>query len=276
MVEDRPIVLGLAGEAGTGKTATANVLAPPARMAEPDKDGIWWEPLAAAAPLYELASILQMTEGAKTFDRKAYAVHAVLVDLFGQPAYGAPPYEEVVELVYDLCCAPPPQGEKPRSFLQNTGARVRELSPDCIVGWMGRKIVSLNAFFRQENKHLDPIPMFGVVLSDLRLENEVTFVRETTNGVMVKLTCDPQERQERLAKRDGGQVMSASQKGHNTETWIASANDACFDAVIDTTSLSLSQQVGRVLEVVQSKLDIELLEDVGNVTPISERSRGVG
>lgn len=273
-VDDKPIVLGLAGEGGTGKTATANVLAPPARMQGPSQNDIWWEPLAAAAPLYEMASILQMTEGDKEFDRKAYAIHAVLVDLFGMPAFGAPPYEEVVELVYDLCCAPPPVGEKPRTFLQDTGTRVRELMPDCILGWMGRKVLSLNAFFRQEHSAMDPMPMFGVVLSDLRMENEVAWVRSTINGVAIKLTCDPEVRQERISKRDGV-GMSDTQRQHATETWVASSLDDCFDAVIDTTSLKLSQQVSSVLDVVAGKLGIDLPKGAENVTDIAERSRRV-
>jgi hypothetical protein len=275
-VEDRPIVLGLAGEGGTGKTATADALAPVARFnVAPEKDNIWWEPLAAAAPLYEIASILQMTEGEKEFDRKAYGVHRVLVDLFGMPAYGAPSYEELVELVYDFCCMDRPPEGKPRSFLQAAGGRVRELMPDCFPSWLGRRIQSMYAFFRQEQGEVDPMPMFGVVLSDLRMENEIRFVRDTTNGVMIKLTCDFGVRQERLTKRDNGQGMTAEQRQHNTETWVASAPAPEFDAVIDTTSLSLSQQVSKVLEVVEAKLDLELPRGMDNESDLAERPRRI-
>lgn len=271
-VEDRPIVLGLAGEGGTGKTATADVLAPQARInAAPEKDDIWWEPLAAAAPLYEIASILQMTEGEREFDRKAYGVHRVLVDLFGMPAYGAPPYEDLVELVYDFCCADRPPEGKPRAFLQHAGGRVRELMPDCFLSWLGRRIQSMYAFFRSVQGEVDPMPMFGVVLSDLRMENEVRFVRDTPNGVMVKLICELEVRQARLMKRDNGQGMTAEQSQHNTETWIAGASDFEFDAVVDTTSLTLSQQVSKVLEVVEAKLDLELPRGTDNVAALHDR-----
>lgn len=252
---DRPIVLGLAGEGGSGKTATADYLAPKARFT--NEGSIWWEPLAAATPLYELASIRKKTEGDRIYDRMAYAAHDVLVDLFGYPLYGAPCYQDLVSLVQEVCSFPiNPEDEKPRDFLQWAGGAARKFMPDCFTSWMHRKINSLYAYYRSEHADEETdVGMFGVVLSDLRMENEVEFVRNTVNGVMIKLTAPDYVRQERLFERDGI-GMSAAQRQHNTETWIASASDDCFDAIVDTGELTIVEQVNAVLGVVSDKLGV--------------------
>lgn len=252
---DRPIILGIAGEAGTGKTVTANALAPQVRMEIlGSTGGAVWEHLVVATPLYEMVTILRKTEGEKEFDRRAYAVHDVLVDLFGYPLYGAPAYQDLVNLVTEVVCFQmPPEDQKPREFMQWAGDSVRKLMPDCFPQWLTRKVATLYSYFRSEYE--DDVPAYGVVISDVRLGNEVDFILGQPNGVLVKLVAGEEVRRRRLTERDGIE-MSVAQRSHVTETWLAQADDRIFDAIIDTSGLTLSEQMDKVLRAVYTKLDV--------------------
>jgi uridine kinase len=54
--KSNPIILGLAGRAGSGKTSAAEALCPKGSM-QTTSSGIVWEHIFHALPLYELASI---------------------------------------------------------------------------------------------------------------------------------------------------------------------------------------------------------------------------
>jgi hypothetical protein len=259
----QPIVVGLAGEACVGKTTTAQLLAPPGVLAYAPNQ-VAWEHLAFSMPMYELATIKKKVEGEDAHDRMAYAVHAVLVDVFGLPGYGAPPYVDLVDFVADICLYPlQMQEEKPRAFLQWVGSQIRDLSPDAFIRWMQKKINANYAFWRTllpPNMDEEDMPPYAVVISDIRLGPEASLIKRMPNGVLIKLSASPSARRERAYDRDG-RAMTEEEAVHVTEQWIAEAPDDLFDHRIDTTDMSETDVADQVRSVVDSYLGIEQEDD---------------
>lgn len=238
-----PIVVGIAGEACTGKTTTAQLLAPTGVLST-SRQQMAWEHVAFSMPMYELASIRQKVEGEDAHDRMAYAVHSVLVDVFGLPGYGAPPYVDLVDFVAAVCLYPLDlEEEKPRAFLQWVATEIRELSPDAFTRWMQKKINSHYAYWKEQlqapdhEQDEDEYPPYVTVISDVRLGPEASLVKRMQNGILIKLTASVNARRERSYDRDG-RAMTEEEATHITETWLANAPDDMFDAIIDTTGLA--------------------------------------
>ena len=97
--EDRPIILGLCGKAGTGKTSVGNMLAPQTQFANNTIDAeqellkstadmaffqehVVWDHKYFAMPLYKLVSIKDSTEGYQSDDRIRYQIHETLLEIF--------------------------------------------------------------------------------------------------------------------------------------------------------------------------------------------------
>ncbi|HJS83533.1 MAG TPA: hypothetical protein VJ742_11940 [Nitrososphaera sp.] len=242
-----PIVLGLAGEALTGKTVTADRLSPPAKV---DVDGpVDWSSMAFATPLYAMATIRQKTQGEQVLDRMLYGIHEILVDLFGgSPLYGAPAYDELVEMAYEIVEATcEPDGMKARTFMQIVGTDIcRKYDPDCFVRYLQRRVRV--DYHRWESEEQD---FYGAVIGDLRFENEAKMIHEHPNGVLVKFIADIDVRRARSRKRDGKE-LTASQHAHSSETGINSIPSSWFDAIIDTSYISVDEQVQRVKDLVYS------------------------
>lgn len=260
--EGYPIVLGFGGEACTGKTSTAQMLAPAARVAMQGStpNTVTWEHIAFSMPLYELASIRRKTEGDRSYDRMAYAIHDVLVDVFGYPAYGAPNYIDLTTMVHEVCSFPfNPEEEKPRVFLQWLGDCIRELMPTGFTSWMQRKVNSNYAYFRSdwmEASADDDLPPFVVVISDVRAGTDYDFIRKQPNGILVKLTASENVRRQRAVDRDG-RMMSESESQHSTETFARQSSDDDYDLVIDTDGISVIDQVELVRKLVDDFVGIE-------------------
>lgn len=244
-------MLGLAGEALTGKTVTADALSPQVRFNAPS-DGIWWEHLFFAMPLYEMAAIRQKTAGQDYFDRCLYGIHSVLTDVWESPLYGGPPYDELVEMVYDIASySVPPDGEKPRSFLQWVGTDVcRAHDPDCWIKWMKKKIAKEYSIWLQGQPEDNDERHFGVVISDVRFPNEAEMIKSHPRGILIRLTADPEARAVRMKKRDGKE-MSAEQQSHQSEAAVNSIPTELFDAIIDTSDIDVATQVSLVRSVVE-------------------------
>lgn len=260
---DFPIVLGLAGEAATGKTVTANGLAPAARVVKGDEEGIYWEHLYFAMPLYQMSNARQTIEGDRAFDRILYQIHNTLLEVWPGPAAGAPPYDELIEMVFKIAEYPCPKEGKPREFLQHVGTDIcRDYDPDCWVAWMKQKVQREFASWRLENRpqfnySLDPeeiapdevidrmeeeVMKYGVVISDCRFPNEAEWIHNHPNGILVKLEATDEVLIERQLERDGA-VMTESQKSHASELGVSQIPLEWFDHIMDTSEMSVKEQV---------------------------------
>lgn len=256
---DLPIILGLAGEAATGKTTTANGLAPAARIKSGKDGGIQWDHFYFAMPLYQMANARQTIEGAMAHDRMCYAIHNTLLEVFGtSPLHGAPAYDHLVEMVLEIAEFPCPKEGKPRSFLQHVGTEIcRAYDPNCWVNWMKQKIMKENALWRLENIPkveyvLDDVDgdlidleqdlKYGVVISDVRFVNEAEYVANHPNGILIKLTASDSVLYDRQMDRDGV-AMTATQKAHASEQGVSQIPEEWFYKVLDTTEMSVKDQV---------------------------------
>lgn len=249
---ENAVVVGLAGKAGVGKTVTGDYLAPPIRTEGiADGDGftqsVWWDHLWFSMPLKEIVTVKQTIEGVQAFDRLAYPIHQLLVDILGGPAAGAPPYDELVKLVHEIVEARLPRDGKPRAFLQWLGTDVcRQYSPDCFVRWMAAKVADVYRDWKIEHQNTNN---FGVVLSDVRFANETKWINN--RGITVLLTCDERVRKERLLERDGT-LMSEEEMSHASETGL---DELKFSYTLDTTDMSVREQAAAVTYYAKEYLD---------------------
>lgn len=256
------IVLGLSGKALTGKTSVADVLRPPFITDQNIVyDNVQWYKADFAAPMYELAAIRQKIEGQDAHDRMLYEIHKVLVDLFGSsPLYGAPPYDELVDLVYEIALVHCEKEGKPRAFLQYIGTDLmRSRYPDVWVNYAIRRIErEYRAWINLEDIKFDQgtkgmSTHFGAVIGDLRFKNEANWVKDQSNGFLVRYTCDPRERQERSERRDGTYVP-LEQLSHASENDLDDFPESAFDLILDTTNLSIEEQVTFTLKALKEKV----------------------
>lgn len=245
---DYPIILGLAGQAGSGKTSTADAIAPLARVND-DTELIVWNHISFALPLYQMVAARRKIEGEQRLDRIKYQLHATLLEVFGEnPIFGAPPYPELVDLVTELASLPvSAEGTKPREFLQHAGDLCRGVDPDCFVASARRRALKLYREHRigelqYGNDHVTR--PFGVVISDVRFPNEARMILDQPNGMLVRLDASPAVRQARIEARDG--QSHAALLNHASETALATIPEDWFDYIVDTDTLSLADQVARM------------------------------
>lgn len=262
---DLPIVLGFAGGYCTGKTTTANGIAPPARMqfrGDDNNGRVLWDHLYFALPLYRMATARQSIEGDDAHDRVLYEIHATLLEVFANnPLYGAPKYDDLVQMVYEIAEYPCPKDSKPRSFLQHVGTEiVRAYDDDAWVKWMDRKIKEEHRSFEWEHREVycetcgtaNPdyvAPYYGVVVSDCRFENEARLIAEHPNGILINFTVDPEVAAARQYERDGYR-MNGEQKSHKSEQQFNSIPEEWYTKTIDTTSMTPKEQIAAVKSLV--------------------------
>jgi len=273
-----PVVLGLGGGSGAGKTVTANGFAPAGRVARAwyEEPTISWDHLYYALPLYRMATVRQTVEGDMAYDRMAYEILQVLLEVFGtSPLYGAPDFNDLVQFAYEITEFPCPREGKPRAFLQQVGTEMmRGHDEDVWIKWMDRKIKKDFQSFTAEqeaaenrrelletpspnctcdpsepNNRYDFQPYYGVVISDCRFKNELQYVRDHPNGVLIKLTASPGVIEERQIKRDGF-AMETTHKAHSSETELTSVPDDWYDDIINTDNLSIKDQIVHVQQIV--------------------------
>lgn len=251
---NHPLVLGLAGEAASGKTITAMSLAPIASMIADSEDGasILWNRLFFAMPLYEIVRTRRDIEGPDARDRMRYEIHSILLEVFGNsPLYGAPPYSQLVEMVEAIVAAPLTGGAKERSFMQTVGTDIcRAYDPNCWVNWMRRKV---NELYREFSRQLpeDSETLYGIAIDDVRFTNEAQYVANQPNGVLLKLTVDPEVQAQRIYDRDGI-VMTPEQLSHPSERAVSEIPNELFSEVIDTSDMTVAEQVDHIRKVVTS------------------------
>ena len=253
---EKPVVVGICGKAGTGKTSVGDRLAPPAMFIDP-KSGFVWDHLFLAMPLYELAAIRRKVQGENRKDRILFETHEVLFDLFGRsPLYGLPPYEEFVTFVARVVDEPIEYDEdvKPRSFLQNVGSLCREVDENCFIKNTQRTMIQ--HFLRYAEAEDTEDCTYVCVVSDVRQPNEAEWVRNQENGILLRFDASDAVRAERILDRDGV-TLTQEQLNHHTED-IDKIDDNLIDAVINTDELTLSQQVEVTRSHISESLQLEV------------------
>lgn len=239
---ERPIHLGITGVACTGKTTLANALAPQVRivMDGDELGGIWWEHVSIGAPFHEMAAVLQTIEGEQREERVRYALHAILAELVNPANSVNVTYDDLVDLVRDLS-AWNLSGTKPRAFMQWASSRVRFMDPGCLITSTIRRMRVAEARFRTQQEADEEAgresPVFGIVVSDVRIQDQYDMIRAQPNNLMIRLTAPPSVLEERRV--DLGYERGL--EDHDTESWPATAPDELFDAGYDTSAVSVPE-----------------------------------
>lgn len=247
---NHPIIIGLAGKAGSGKTSVAEQLVPKGSI-ETIRDNTKWDHIFYALPLYEMASIRKNTKGQREQSRKLFALHDVIYDVYGGSSLGnVPDYDKFVDLVYNINKIPiEPEGIKPRTFLQNAGDMCREFDPNCFSSWAinrAKKIhrEAMRSFEDSEDKSV------VVLISDVRYLNEARGILEQPNGFVICFDATQETLNERLMKRDG-KLMTESEMSHSSEKEIEYIKNIA-SAIIDTDNLDLDQQTAKTVEIINT------------------------
>jgi dephospho-CoA kinase len=245
--KEQPIIIGLAGKAGSGKTSVAEHLVPKGSI-DTSMYGIKWDHIFYALPLYELASIKRSIKGFNENNRQLYAIHDVLFDLYGGSPIGIMPgYEDLVERtksIYNLNIEP--EGIKPRSFLQKAGDICREEYGDCFAKWGVVKAVKLyQSYYKSLSEDEEENP-FAVIISDVRFVNEAEKILNQPNGIVICFDAEQDTLNDRIMKRDG-RLMSEEQKNHKSEQEMEMVKSIATH-IIKTDNMTVEQQAQATLK----------------------------
>jgi len=251
----QPIILGLAGKAGSGKTTVAEQIVPKGSI-ESTQGSIKWDHIFYARPLYEMASVKKNIRGVNEQSRKLYAIHDILFDVYGGSAIGnIPSYEEFTEKVKQIQSLPiEPEGIKPRKFLQKAGDICREFDADCFAKWA---IIKANRIYRQyikQNEESDFESDFGIIISDVRYLNEAKSILKQPNGFVIVFDADEDTLDNRLIKRDG-KLMSGDELSHSSESQINDIKEVA-SIVMKTDSMSIEDQVKETINFIKSMKEV--------------------
>ena len=239
-VSNQPIILGLSGKAGSGKTSVAESIIPKGSM-ETVKFGINWDHIFYALPLYEMASIKKNIIGFNEESRKLYSLHEVLYEVYGgSPIGNMPHYDILIEKVKQIYNTPVEQeGIKPRTFLQKAGDICRQDYPECFAHWAIIKSNRLYNQFCNENDDMDNSKM-AIIISDVRYPNEAAAIQKQPNGIVICFDASDEILNNRLLKRDG-QLPTKVQSEHASENGIEAVKEMA-DVIINTDNMSLEDQ----------------------------------
>lgn len=242
---NQPIIIGLAGKAGSGKTSVAESIIPKGSL-DAVKFGYRWDHLFFALPLYEMASIKKNIMGINEKSRKLFALHSVLYELYGGSAIGnMPDYKKFVEMVYEIeNLSIEPEGVKPRTFLQEAGDICRNNYPDCFAHWAIIKSYKLYTQFCNESEDIDNAKM-AIIISDVRYPNEAEAIKKQPNGLIICFDASEETLNSRLLKRDG-YVPTTIQSEHASENGIEEVKKIA-DIIINTDNMSLEDQTSSTL-----------------------------
>jgi len=242
---NQPIIIGLAGKAGSGKTSVAESIIPKGSL-DAVKFGYRWDHLFFALPLYEMASIKKNIMGINEKSRKLFALHSVLYELYGGSAIGnMPDYKKFVEMVYEIeNLSIEPEGVKPRTFLQEAGDICRNNYPDCFAHWAIIKSYKLYTQFCNESEDIDNAKM-AIIISDVRYLNEAEAIKKQPNGLIICFDASEETLNSRLLKRDG-YVPTTIQSEHASENGIEEVKKIA-DIIINTDNMSLEDQTSNTL-----------------------------
>lgn len=245
-----PIVLGLSGLAGTGKTSVAEAIVPKGRVAT-DSDLVW-DHIFFALPLYELASIKTNVRGIRQRDRMLYQMHEVLYDLYGGSSIGdVPDYDDLIQLVHNIYNLPIEYDIKPRTFLQKAGDLCRELRPNCFATWATHKSKQLHRDYLRSTPE-DKVAPFIVIVSDVRFVNEAEQILAQDNSMLINFSASDEVRFQRLMDRDG-YMMSEEQRKHKSENEMDAVSQLAH-AIIDTDGLTIEEQTKLTVNYIRERV----------------------
>jgi cytidylate kinase len=257
--ENYPIIIGLAGRAGSGKTSVAEKICPKGSMFSSvnisQDNSIVWKHIFYALPLYELASIKKNTKGVNEKSRKMYAIHEVLYDIYGGSPIGfVPPYEKLVQMVLKIESMPIESEEtKPRDFLQKAGDLCRSHRQSCFSDWAIMKSTILYKQYIKDLQEDNSVNPFAVIISDVRFENEADAILKQPNGMVIVFDAEEQTLHERIIKRDG-RPLSVEQMNHPSEKQIDIVK-AKATYTMKTDDMSLEEQTFNTLKLITNKLE---------------------
>lgn len=246
---DYPIIVGLAGKAATGKTTVAESIVPKASFGTAH-NGIMWDHIFFAMPLYEFYSIRTKIEGINSQSRKLFATHETLYDLYGNSPLGnVPNYKNFVDLVDKICSEPVSHdGSKPRSYLQNIGDYCREHDPSCFASWGIRKSNVLHAEYLKQLEDEEEKP-HCVIVSDVRFKNEAEAILSCPNSILIRFDAQDEVRRNRIFNRDSV-YMTDEQLSHRSEKEIDTFSDM-IDVIIDSSEIKLEEQTNLTIKAIK-------------------------
>jgi dephospho-CoA kinase len=244
--EGFPIILGLSGKAGSGKTSVAENIVPKGSI-ETVKNGCKWDHIFFALPLYELATVKRSIKGFNEKNRQLFSMHQVMFDIYGGSAIGdLPDYDDLVSRVHDIYELPIEQeGVKPRTFLQTAGDICRKDFENCFSKWGVRKAKVLYSSYKKTIEEDQEEMPFVVIISDVRFENEAQEILNQPNGRVICFDASEETLNERLTKRDGT-TMSKEQSNHRSEKQIDTIKSIA-SSIINTDGMSIEEQTEATL-----------------------------
>jgi len=247
-----PIIIGLAGKAGSGKTSVAEYLVPKGCI-QTTAGNIKWDHIFYALPLYEMASIKKNIKGEKEQSRKLFALHEVIYDIYGNSSLGnIPDYDRFIQLVHDINNLPiETEGVKPRAFLQKAGDMCRSFDVNCFTSWAinRAKKIYRNTTTNSENL-IDVVNdnVVAILISDVRYLIEANSILQQPNGFVVYFDAAQETLNKRLIKRDG-KLMATDEMIHSSERQVEQIKDVA-SAIIDTNNLDLDQQILQTVQII--------------------------
>lgn len=247
--KEHPIIVGLAGKAASGKTATAEAIVPKASI-NPVTNSMIWDHIFFSLPLYEIASIKRTTLGLRQKDRQLFSIHQVLFDLFGGNALGnIPDYKHFTDLVDQIYTMPIEQEPlKPRTFLQKAGDLCRIHDPECFSKWAIYKAARLHRSIISSPSYEDSELPVGIIISDVRFQNEAEAILSQPNGIVIYFDASDETRNARMLKRDGT-FMTEDQASHRSEKECDLVK-VLASAIISTDNMSMEQQASETLQII--------------------------
>jgi hypothetical protein len=248
---EHPIIVGLSGPAGSGKTSTAVGIIEQMGTWSDSKD-VNWDHIYHAMPLYEFVSIKTKTIGENSQDRQLHLIHDLVRDICRSTI----PYDDMVELVYDIYAMPLDPDGKPRTFLQNLGVMLREKNVNCFVDYAHAKSYlrfrDCQAFSGDDSKEKP----FIMLISDVRFMNEAQKIKSHPNGFLIRYDADPSELQDRLYKRDK-KLMTAEQNNHESEAVGRSPEFlSLVDLQLDTTDMNELDQIEATISFIKKAIGV--------------------
>lgn len=211
------ILLGLNGPAYSGKNDLARMLVPPAASSrilyndEEQTDGFFleWSNISFTLPLKAMYRNLMSMTGTQARDRKLYSTHSEIDALFGHsPISGAPPYDDLVSLVYEIVDYRLPESARARrDFMQWVGNRCRELMPECFINTVRtqilrehKRLVSEEMMYYDETQSSPAAHV--VVIPDCRLQLEGQFLHDSPHSFVVSLDLNEDDAKKRALSLD--------------------------------------------------------------------------
>lgn len=254
--DNNPIIIGLCGKAGTGKTSVANIIVPSHTIKYDKENKTIWDHTFFALPLYEMASIKRITKGEKQKERILFQLHEVLFDVFGNsPLYGAPDYDNFISLVKEIESLPMPISDeiKPRDFLQKAGELCRDENEDCFTQWARRKAYQRCSSLLNDQEEEGFYETYISIISDVRYRNEAEMIKAMPNGILIRFDASDEIRSDRLYKRDGYR-MSEEQRTHKSEQ-VELIPETLLNAIINTDTMTAEQQAQETIRTIQKEIN---------------------